>query len=42
MVFAVLADRIALVDTLDARAALDDLTGALAACRCGAAGTVGP
>ena len=42
MVFAVLADRIALVDTLDARAALDDLTSALAACRCGAAGTVAP
>jgi D-alanyl-D-alanine carboxypeptidase/D-alanyl-D-alanine-endopeptidase (penicillin-binding protein 4) len=42
MVFALLADRIALVDTLDARAALDDVTSALAACRCGAAGTVAP
>ena len=42
MVFAVLADGIALVDTLDARAALDDLTSALAACRCGVAGTVAP
>jgi D-alanyl-D-alanine carboxypeptidase/D-alanyl-D-alanine-endopeptidase (penicillin-binding protein 4) len=42
MVFAVLADDIALVDTLDARAALDDLTSALATCRCGAAGTVAP
>jgi D-alanyl-D-alanine carboxypeptidase/D-alanyl-D-alanine-endopeptidase (penicillin-binding protein 4) len=34
LVFAVLADRVDLVDTLDARAALDDLTAALAACRC--------
>lgn len=42
MVFALLADRIALVDTLGARAALDDVTSALAACRCGRAGTVGP
>ena len=42
MVFALLADRIALVDTLGARAALDDVTSALAACRCGAAGTVAP
>ena len=42
MVFAFLADRIDLVDTLDARAALDDLTSALAACRCGGAGTVAP
>lgn len=42
LVFAVLADDIALVDTLDARAALDDLTSALADCRCGAAGTVAP
>ncbi|GAB3195365.1 hypothetical protein GCM10027062_02100 [Nocardioides hungaricus] len=42
MAFAVLADDIALVDTLDARAALDDLASALAACRCGAAGTVAP
>ncbi len=36
MVFAVLADRIALPDTLGARAALVDVTDALAACRCGA------
>ena len=42
MVFALLADRIALVDTLGARAALDDVTSALAACRCGGAGTVAP
>ncbi|HEU5037555.1 MAG TPA: D-alanyl-D-alanine carboxypeptidase/D-alanyl-D-alanine-endopeptidase [Nocardioides sp.] len=42
MVFALLADRIDLVDTLDARAALTDVTSALAACRCGAAGTVAP
>ncbi len=35
MVFALLADRIDLVDTLDARAALDGATSALAACRCG-------
>ena len=42
MVFALLADRIALVDTLGARAALDDVTSALAACRCGRAGTVAP
>ncbi|GAB6985159.1 D-alanyl-D-alanine carboxypeptidase/D-alanyl-D-alanine endopeptidase [Nocardioides pyridinolyticus] len=42
LVFAVLADDIALVDTLDARAALDDLASALAACRCGATGTVAP
>ena len=35
MVFALLADRIDLVDTLGARAALDDATGALAGCRCG-------
>jgi D-alanyl-D-alanine carboxypeptidase/D-alanyl-D-alanine-endopeptidase (penicillin-binding protein 4) len=42
MVFALLADRIDLVDTLDARAALDDVTSALAACRCGGAGTVAP
>ena len=42
MVFALLADRIALVDTLDAREALDDVTSALAACRCGHAGTVAP
>ncbi|GAA4701472.1 D-alanyl-D-alanine carboxypeptidase/D-alanyl-D-alanine endopeptidase [Nocardioides conyzicola] len=36
MVFAVLADHIALLDTLDARAALDDIASALAACRCAA------
>jgi D-alanyl-D-alanine carboxypeptidase/D-alanyl-D-alanine-endopeptidase (penicillin-binding protein 4) len=36
MVFALLADRVALVDTLDARDALDAVTSALAACRCGA------
>jgi D-alanyl-D-alanine carboxypeptidase/D-alanyl-D-alanine-endopeptidase (penicillin-binding protein 4) len=35
MVFALLADRIDLVDTLGARAALDAATGALAGCRCG-------
>ena len=42
MVFAFLADRIDLVDTLGARAALDDATSALAGCRCGVAGTVAP
>jgi D-alanyl-D-alanine carboxypeptidase/D-alanyl-D-alanine-endopeptidase (penicillin-binding protein 4) len=36
MVFAVLADDVALLDTLDARAALDDIASALAACRCSA------
>ncbi len=36
MVFAVLADDIALMDTLDARAALDGIASALAACRCSA------
>lgn len=36
MVFAVLADDIALPDTLDARAALDDIAAALAACACAA------
>jgi D-alanyl-D-alanine carboxypeptidase/D-alanyl-D-alanine-endopeptidase (penicillin-binding protein 4) len=35
MVFAFLADRIKVVDTLGARAALDAVTSALAACRCG-------
>ena len=35
MLFAVLADDIALLDTLDARAALDSIASALAACRCG-------
>ncbi len=34
LVFAVLADRVDLLDTLDARAALDDLGAALAGCRC--------
>lgn len=42
MVFALLADRVAVDDTLDARARLDEATGALAACRCGVAGTVAP
>lgn len=42
MAFALLADRIALVDTLDARAALDAAASALAACHCGVAGTVAP
>jgi D-alanyl-D-alanine carboxypeptidase/D-alanyl-D-alanine-endopeptidase (penicillin-binding protein 4) len=36
MVFAVLADDIALADTLDAREALDGIASALAACRCAA------
>jgi D-alanyl-D-alanine carboxypeptidase/D-alanyl-D-alanine-endopeptidase (penicillin-binding protein 4) len=36
MVFAVLADDIVLSDTLDARAALDGIASALAACRCAA------
>ncbi|WP_051551487.1 D-alanyl-D-alanine carboxypeptidase/D-alanyl-D-alanine endopeptidase [Nocardioides sp. URHA0020] len=36
MVFAVMADHIALADTLDARAALDAVASALAACRCAA------
>jgi D-alanyl-D-alanine carboxypeptidase/D-alanyl-D-alanine-endopeptidase (penicillin-binding protein 4) len=36
MVFALLADRVELVDTLDARDALDAVTSALAGCRCGA------
>ncbi|HEU4811691.1 MAG TPA: D-alanyl-D-alanine carboxypeptidase/D-alanyl-D-alanine-endopeptidase [Nocardioides sp.] len=35
MVFALLADRVALEDTLAARDALDELAAALAACRCG-------
>ncbi|MBA2955540.1 D-alanyl-D-alanine carboxypeptidase/D-alanyl-D-alanine-endopeptidase [Nocardioides sp. MAH-18] len=35
MVFALLTDDVALLDTLDARAALDDVASALAACRCG-------
>ena len=42
MVFALMADRVALIDTLDARDALDGIAGALAGCRCGAAGTVAP
>ncbi len=33
--FALIADDVALLDTLDARAALDTITSALAACRCG-------
>ena len=36
MVFALLADRVALPNTLDARAALDDAAAALAACHCSA------
>jgi D-alanyl-D-alanine carboxypeptidase/D-alanyl-D-alanine-endopeptidase (penicillin-binding protein 4) len=35
MVFALLADRVSLVDTLGARDALDAVASALAACRCG-------
>lgn len=35
MVFALLTDDVALLDTLDARAAIDDVASALAACRCG-------
>ncbi|WP_395693359.1 D-alanyl-D-alanine carboxypeptidase/D-alanyl-D-alanine-endopeptidase [Nocardioides sp.] len=42
MLFALVADRVAVVDTLDARAALDDAASALAGCRCGGAGTVAP
>lgn len=42
LLFAVVADRVAVADTLDARAALDEVTSALAGCRCGAAGTVAP
>lgn len=42
LVFALLADQIEPVDTLGARSALDDVTSALAACRCGGAGTVAP
>ncbi|MBZ5739219.1 D-alanyl-D-alanine carboxypeptidase/D-alanyl-D-alanine endopeptidase [Nocardioides mangrovi] len=42
MVFALMADDIDVLDTLDARAALDAATSALAACRCAATGTVGP
>jgi D-alanyl-D-alanine carboxypeptidase/D-alanyl-D-alanine-endopeptidase (penicillin-binding protein 4) len=34
LAFALLADRVALPDTLDAREALDDLAAALASCRC--------
>ena len=34
MVFAVIADRVAVVDTLDARDVLDEVATALAACRC--------
>ncbi|WP_395657017.1 D-alanyl-D-alanine carboxypeptidase/D-alanyl-D-alanine-endopeptidase [Nocardioides sp.] len=42
LLFAFLADRIDPIDTLGARSALDDVTNALAACRCGTAGTVAP
>lgn len=35
MLFALLTDDVALLDTLDARAALDSVASALAACRCG-------
>jgi len=35
MVFALMSDKVALVDTLGARAALDDLAASLAACHCG-------
>ena len=42
LIFALLADQIEPVDTLGARSALDDVTSALAACRCGGAGTVAP
>ncbi len=35
IVFALLADRVDVLDTLDARDALDDVATALAACRCG-------
>jgi D-alanyl-D-alanine carboxypeptidase/D-alanyl-D-alanine-endopeptidase (penicillin-binding protein 4) len=42
MLFVLLADRIDLVDTLAARDALDAAASALAACHCGAAGTVAP
>ncbi|MEI2711908.1 MAG: D-alanyl-D-alanine carboxypeptidase/D-alanyl-D-alanine-endopeptidase [Nocardioides sp.] len=38
MIFVAAADRVAVEDTLDARAALDDLVGALGACACGRAG----
>ncbi len=38
MVFAVIADRVSLLDTLDARDALDDVATALAACRCSSTG----
>jgi serine-type D-Ala-D-Ala carboxypeptidase/endopeptidase (penicillin-binding protein 4) len=36
MVFALIADKVKLLDTLDARDALDDLAGALGACHCAA------
>ena len=42
LLFAVVADRVAVADTLDARAALDEVTSALADCRCGPAGSVAP
>lgn len=37
LVFVLMADRVALADTLDARDALDALAAALGACRCGSA-----
>jgi D-alanyl-D-alanine carboxypeptidase/D-alanyl-D-alanine-endopeptidase (penicillin-binding protein 4) len=36
LAFVVVADKVALPDTLDARATLDEIAGALSACRCGA------
>ena len=38
MVFALMADRVKLPNTLDAREALDDAAAALAACHCSLAG----
>ncbi|MFA6298619.1 MAG: D-alanyl-D-alanine carboxypeptidase/D-alanyl-D-alanine-endopeptidase [Nocardioides sp.] len=38
MLFVLMSDRVALVDTLDARDALDSAAAALGACHCGAAG----
>jgi D-alanyl-D-alanine carboxypeptidase/D-alanyl-D-alanine-endopeptidase (penicillin-binding protein 4) len=35
MVFVLMADRVALEDTLDARDALDSMAAALGACHCG-------
>lgn len=39
LVFAVMADRIVPADTLEARAALDDITAALGACHCASTGS---